>query len=308
MKNKSFNSFLFLLTVIIIIIYVGCSKSNDTPATTTTTTSSITVKLANSSTLGSYLVDKNGVALYFFSDDFKGKNSCAGGCALYWPYFYAGKLTQDSLGTGLKLSDFDTIHVGTSIQTRYKNWPLYYYSPTGDGKPEASGITSGEAAQGVWFVAKPDYSIMLAKGQLTGLDGKNYTSTYTVGDGTTTYFTDAKGLTLYTFSVDSFNKNKFTNAAFSNNASWPIYDTTAMVVPSILNKALFNTITVFGHSQITYNGWPLYYFGQDGKIMGNTKGVSVPVAGKWPVAVKSISQAPEKAGSVSGSGSGSGSY
>ena len=293
MNKKTLGTLVLLFAVIASITYYGCKKSDNQPATYTSTPA-IKVKLATSSTLGQYLVDQNGVALYFFSNDYKGMNSCSGGCEAYWPYFYGGKLTQDSLGSGLNLADFDTIHVGNVIQTRYKGWPLYYYSPSGNGTPEAAGQTAGDGSQGVWFVAKPDYTIMLANGQMVGLDGKTYTSNYMEGTGSTIYFTDAMGLTLYTFSVDSFDINKFTKADFSNNASWPVYEITTVVVPSILNKTKFGNIMVAGHHQLTYNGWPLYHFGQDAGIRGSTKGVSVPVPGKWPVAVQNMNMPPQK--------------
>jgi len=294
MKSQQSASFiLFLAFIALLSESTGCSKSNDYPSPPGGSGANL-VKLANSSTLGQYLVDKNGVALYFFSNDYKGLNSCSGGCAGYWPYFYAGKLTQDILGAGLKLADFDTIMVSGHIQTRYKSWPLYYYAPAGNGVIEASGKTTGEAVNGVWFVAKPDYTIMLANGQLVGNDGKNYTGTYVEGTGNTIYFTDAKGLTLYTFAVDSSNMNKFTKADFSNNSVWPIYDSINVVVPSILDKTKFANISVAGHKQLTYNGWPLYHFSQDLNVQGNNKGVSFPVPGKWPVAVKDINPAPHK--------------
>ena len=262
----------------------------------TSNSSGILVNLATSNTLGQYLVDQNGYALYFYSDDYLGRNSCSGGCEGYWPYFYAGTITQSNLATGLNLSDFDTIHVGSSIQTRYKGWPLYYYSPNGNGVKESANQISGDGSNGVWFVAKPNYSIMLANGQLLGLNGSDYTSSYVVGTGTTIYMTDAKGLTLYTFANDSFNINKYTNLSFSNNGSWPIYDTTLIVVPSVLNKSNFATATIDGHMQLTYNGWPLYYFGEDNEVRGSNKGVSLGLTGttpKWPVPVESMSPAPK---------------
>ena len=289
-SNQSKIFFGVLALAALLAVSAGCNKSDDNPSDPVVTR----VKLATSPTLGQYLVDKNGVALYFFSNDYKGRNSCTGGCTGYWPNFYAGKLTQDSLGAGLKLADFDTIMVSGQVQTRYKGWPLYYYAPAGNGVLEAAGLTSGEAVNGVWFVAKTDYTIMLANGQLVGHDGKNYTSSYVEGIGKTVYFTDAMGLTLYTFVNDSANINKFTKADFSNNAVWPIYDTINVVVPSVLDKTKFSSITIAGHKQMTYNGWPLYYFGQDAKVRGATKGVSFPVPGKWPVAVKNIAPAPHK--------------
>jgi len=55
-------------------------------------------------------------------------------------------------------------------------------------------------------------------------------------------------------------------------------DTNSVIqrLPSILVKTDFDTINVFGKIQLVYKGWPLYYFGADGGVRGNTKGVSVP--------------------------------
>jgi predicted lipoprotein with Yx(FWY)xxD motif len=277
------------LLIVFSAAYYGCKKSNSSNPV-------YLVQLSTSSTLGQYLVDKDGYTLYFFSNDYNGRNSCSGGCAALWPYFYAGTLTAADVGAGLNIADFDTINVNGTVQSRYKGWPLYYYAPpvNGTNVREAVGMTSGEAFGNVWFVAKPDYTIMLTNAQLVGNDGKMYTSTYTQGTGQTLYFTDPKGLTLYKFSKDSFNINKYTKADFSNNGTWPIYDTTLIVVPSILDKTLFGNITVYGRQQLTYKGWPLYYFGSDLKIRGNNKGVSVPTPGIWPVAVKDLVAAPHK--------------
>lgn len=262
----------------------------------------VAVKLNTDATKGKYLVDKDGYALYFFANDFNGRNSCSGQCQAIWPYFNAGTLTQENLGEGLNLADFDTIMVNGTAQTRYKGWPLYYYAPNGTNLEPAGQIT-GEAITN-WIVAKPDYTIMLANAQLVGNDGKNYLGTYQEGVGKTVYFTDAKGVTLYTFKPDSFNVNKYTKPDFSNDATWPIYDTTNIVVPSVIDKAQFATIDVFGKKQLTYKGWPLYYFGPDQNMMGSNKGVSVPAPGVWPVAVIDMAPAPKKQQTGDGTGDG----
>ena len=142
---------------------------------------------------------------------------------------------------------------------------------------------------------------MLAKAQLGDADSKNYIvsadNVYSEGTGVTTYFTDLTGRTLYTFSKDSANMNRFTKSDFSNNAFWPIYETDKIVVPSILDKSLFGNIMVHRKKQLTYKGWPIYYFGSDvdgeGKFRGNNKGVSVPVPNVWPVFIKDIPAAPQ---------------
>jgi len=289
MKKKTLRLIMQSFIVVTIVTMYGCKKTdNNTPVVNNTA-----VSLAMDATKGQYLVDKNNQTLYFFSDDYKGKNTCSGVCKTYWPYFYAGVLTQADLGTGLNLADFDTIVVNGTNQTRYKGWPLYYYAPAGTTL-EPTGQINGESIAN-WYIAKPDYTIMLANGQLVGGDGKDYLSTYAVGTGNTVYFTDAKGLTLYFYAPDSFNINKYTKADFSNNDYWPIYDTTKVVVPSSLDKSLFSSIKVYGKNQLTYKGWPLYYFGGDSKVRGNTKGITVPAPGTvWPIAVKGVNEAPHK--------------
>ena len=243
------------------------------------------INLASSGTLGQYLTNNKGQALYMFSNEADGANACTGDCAAIWPEFTAD-LTTAKLNAGLNIADFDTITTASGKkQVTYKGWPLHTFSPS--NTPEGTGTTNGDGFAGVWFVAKPDYTIMLANKQLKGLDGNNYKSDFTIGTGNTIYFTNGNGRTIYTFSVDSFNINKFTKADLSNNHVFPIYEQNQMVVPSVLDKTLFGNITVAGKQQLTYKGWPLYNFGQD-SVRGLTLAVSVPVAGKWPVAVKDI--------------------
>ncbi|MTH17608.1 hypothetical protein [Flavobacterium sp. LC2016-01] len=282
------------------LFFFGCSSDNGNDTTTPPPVqeTKMEISLSNSATLGSYLSDKSGRSLYFFATDANGQSSCTGGCEALWPVFFVDNLTADKLGAGLTLADFGSITTASNKkQLTYKGWPLYYYAPlsAGDGyggagvnTPEAAGKTTGDGIDGTWFIAKPDYSIMIVRSQLKGHDGKNYKSDYTVGDGVTTYFTDAKGLTLYTFKNDNFKKNNFTAADFSNNGVWPIYETDKIVVPSNLDKSKFSVITVFGKSQLVYNGWPLYYFGQDASVRGANKGISFPSPGVWPVPVKDI--------------------
>ena len=252
------------------------------------------IRLANSKTLGQYLTNKAGLALYMFANDADGTNSCTGNCENMWPVF-ALDLGSAKLDDGLNASDFANITSASGKkQVTYKGWPLYNYSPVPSGgttnMPELAGETRGDGVGGVWFVAKPNYTIMLANNQLTGANGILYKSDYTAGTGRTVYFTNGSGRTIYTFTLDSFNINKFTRSDFANNAVWPIYEEGQIVVPSILDRSLFGNIAVFGRNQMTYKGWPLYYFGQDSTARGLNRGVSVG-PGRWPVAVKDLNEA-----------------
>ncbi|MBT1697075.1 hypothetical protein KK083_09330 [Fulvivirgaceae bacterium PWU4] len=248
------------------------------------------IMLVSHATYGNVLTDNQGRILYFFARDTKGTSNCTGGCLTRWPFFKTDQIVIPSGGL-LNAADFGSIGDGATKQTTYKGRPLYYFSPDNNGSIEAAGQTGGENFGTIWFVAKPDYSLMVANAQLVGLDGKNYTSAYVEGTGVTRYFTDAAGRTLYLFTNDKKSTNTFTNSTFSNDANWPIFHTQITRLPSGMSASDFGTITVFGRSQLTYKGWPLYYFGQDA-AKGDTKGVSVGGPGKWPVITTATAEAP----------------
>jgi len=270
-----------------------CSKKYNTPPSNPTPPVVYrTVGLQNNPTLGSYLIDNKGRALYFFANDVNGFNHCTGDCALLWNPYTEDPLTQDAIDAQLNIRDFSNVQIpGGPIQLTYKGWPLYTYTPS--GVSEAVGKIGGDGVAGIWFVAKPDYSIMLGNDQLIGNDGNHYKSDYTVGDGATTYFTDAVGRTLYAFKKDSANHNKFTKPDFSNDALFPSYDTVSLHFPSILDKSQFTSTDLFGRSQLTYKGWPLYHAAVDSDNRGNTRAISNGGAGKvWQVIVKDFAPAP----------------
>jgi uncharacterized surface protein with fasciclin (FAS1) repeats/predicted lipoprotein with Yx(FWY)xxD motif len=242
------------------------------------------VKIADNDTYGAILTDYNGNTLYFFANDADGTSACTEGCLNNWPVFYSAFL---NLPEGLDPDDFGSIDRGDGVmQTTYKGWPLYYF--VNDNDP---GDVNGEGIINKWFVAKPDYTVLLVDNQLVGLDGVSYKGDYTPGDEIVQYLVDAYGNTLYTWVNDRNNRNRFTNEDFSNNTNWPIYEQDEIMIPSTLDADDFEVIDVFGTPQLTFKGWPLYFFGQDNE-RGETKGVSVPQPGIWPVAVPAMMDAP----------------
>ena len=177
------------------------------------------VKLGDDATLGKILTDADGMSLYFFSLDTKDNSECLDACLDAWPVFYEEDITLD---TGLDAADFATIdRTDGSKQTTYQGWPLYYFA-----NDNAAGDTNGDDVNNVWYIAKPDYTLMYARTQLVGHDGLNYLGDYTVGDGTTPYITDIDGNTLYIFINDKKDSNNFTNPDFSNDTVWPIAEIT----------------------------------------------------------------------------------
>lgn len=241
--------------------------------------------MLNESSLGKVLTDKDGMTLYFFAKDADGTSKCTGNCLSNWPIFSMSGTIK--LGEGLEASDFGTHNrADGNSQVTYKGWPLYYYTPDA-----VKGDVKGENVGKLWFVAKSDYTIMLVSHQLVGNNGKSYKSDYTEGTGETQYFVDDRGRTLYSFMNDKFNKNKYTKEDLSNEATWPIYTAEIKSVPTELDDDLFEVITVFNRKQLTYKGWPIYYFGADAQTRGSNKGVSVPQVKVWPVLQKDVTAA-----------------
>ena len=280
MNRRFFASRSLMLLALLTMAAVACKKDDNTPPAPD-------LAVGTTTTLGKVLTGESGKTLYFFAADVAGDANCTGTCKDTWPVFYKETPT---FSTDLKAADFATItRADGSKQTTFKGWPLYYFK--NDTK---AGDVGGEGVGNVWMVAKTNYTVLLGSRQLVGNDGKNYTFDTKEGAGNSLFLTDSVGRTLYAYAFDKKNINKYTKADLSNNPTWPIFETSATVgeIPSVLGKANFTTITAVGKTQLTFKGWPLYYFGPDQGQRGSTKGVSVPKPGIWPVVNPTSPDAP----------------
>ncbi|GGC11512.1 hypothetical protein [Dyadobacter sediminis] len=282
MTILKFTRWLFAMGLLV-AVSISCSDDDNNDNTSPVPAVDVMIK---ETTLGKVLTDGSGKTLYFFTKDVAGNSACTGGCLTAWPVF---SVASPRLEAGLNPADFTTItRADGKAQIAYKGWPMYYYKDD-----VAAGDVKGENVNGVWFVAKTDYTMMLGNAQLVGNDGKSYKSDYTEGTADTQFLVDSLGRTLYAFINDKKNVNKYTKADFSNDDFWPIYYADIKSLPSTIDKSLFTVIDVFGKKQLTYKGWPLYYFGPDSKTRGMTKGVSVPRPGVWPIVNKESPNAPD---------------
>ena len=254
MKSLKVLSFIFLCFS---VLFSACSEEDDaTPAPPIDETPQIA--LASDNSLGSYLVDQDGRTLYFFSRDVSGSSACEDGCLNAWPVFYQANFQA---GSGLGQSDFGTItRADGEKQTTYKGWPLYFYS----GDTGANEI-NGEGIGKEWFVAKPDYTLMVATQIVEGID---------TGGSMISYLVDAEGNSLYYFLNDQDNESVCTDGCLQ---AWPAFSEVAdIVLPSTLNKGAFAVIDrPDSGQQLTYAGRPVYFFAQDAE-RGETKGASIP--------------------------------
>jgi predicted lipoprotein with Yx(FWY)xxD motif len=94
---------------------------------------------------GKVLTNEQGMTLYVFDKDSKGKSACNGGCAKNWPPLAAeaGAKAEDNYSV-IKRGD-------SSMQWAYKDRPLYTWK--NDKKP--GDITGDGFLNGAWHIAKP---------------------------------------------------------------------------------------------------------------------------------------------------------
>ncbi len=273
-QAPSFRPTLYVVPVIIVlflsVVLKSCSKS------TTSATAPIpvaSVQLATDATLGTFLTDGKGFTLYYFAVDVDGVGKCAGGCLAVWPVFYDSLLSATTLGAGLNVSDFTTVTAANGAkQTAYKGWPLYYFAP--GNVREAAGLKGGEKVGNTWFVAKTNYSVLLAEKKVVAAGTTDTTSKE--------FLTDSAGNTLYYFTKDSLNPTTLpTNCVSGCITTWPVFYTPNITVPSLLLQSDFGTITRTDGTggttrlQSTYKGRPLYYFAPDAYSKGVAKGEGV---------------------------------
>ncbi len=106
------------------------------------------VDITSKDHIGSYLVDAQGMTLYTFKRDSRGKSTCTGECIAMWLPFYSQSTTPRP---GLSESHFGAIkRKDGKRQVTYKGMPLYYF--TDDKKP---GDTNGNGVYYLWVPATP---------------------------------------------------------------------------------------------------------------------------------------------------------
>src|SRR5206468_9452386 len=113
--------------------------------------SSTMVRVAQSK-LGRILVDGRGRTLYLFEKDPRGKSSCYGACAAYWPPLIASGKPRAASGAKASLLGTTKRKDGRR-QVTYKGHPLYRFA--GDTK---KGQTNGEGLNdfgGGWDAVSP---------------------------------------------------------------------------------------------------------------------------------------------------------
>jgi len=291
------------LIVSALVLSAGCTQNAPAPAPgTAATTAPVATPVSadtirtSSTPLGTVLTDARGMTLYFFTPDSPGsaKSTCYDQCVTFWPIFYTA---DPVVSAPLAAADFSVItRTDGSKQTTYKGWPLYYYI-----SDTRAGDLKGEGVTGNWFVAKPDYTVMLLR-----------------QPGAGEFLTDGSGKTLYFLATETSGETACTGTCLAN---WPAFSSGPLVAPSALKAADFaGAKRPDGTMQSLYKGRLLYYFAKDTKpgdmngqglnnawFVANSSGFVPPVPTPVPTSVPTTKPTIDY-GSDSGDSGGGGGY
>ena len=155
---------------------------------------------------------------------------------------------EPSAGEGVTLGALGLItRADGSNQVAYNGWPLYYFA--GD---QTAGDAEGQGNGGVWFV------VSVFGGPIQNSAVVKTSEHPELG----VMLIDASGRTLYLFTVDERDKS---NCLGGCALAWPplltIGEPTAAA--SIADERLSSITRDDSSRQVTFNGWPLYYYAPD---------------------------------------------
>ena len=254
-----------------IVPITGAATS--TPLPPAPAASGVMVNVGQDATLGSFLVDSKGMSLYIFTKDTANTSNCSGTCANNWPPLLSSGAPV--AGSGVNASLLGTIsRADGGTQVTYNGMPLYYFAAD-----KAAGDVKGQGVKSVWYVidanGKPIATAAAAAATSAPAASSGSGAVVNIAQNGTfgPILVDSKGMTLYLFTKDTPNTSNCNGGCLSY---WPALLTSgAPVAGAGVNASLLGTTKRSdGSMQVTYNGWPLYYYVSD-KAAGDTTGENV---------------------------------
>jgi predicted lipoprotein with Yx(FWY)xxD motif len=217
-----------------------------------------TLRIVQAAQHGAYLATRTGQPLYVYVGDVAGAETtaCLGDCARDWPPF---DVAVPSVGSGIEPREAARFHRQDGLwQTTYKGFPLYLRA----SEAGRSGVT-GDGFAGRWFLAKDYLTFLAMPVNFEPAGGAPATSTQ--------FLTDGFGRTLYVCLEDVPARDDApprTSCTGECVAGRPPLSTGATqrttALPSSIDARDLRAFTrPDGATQLTYRGWPLYYFAGD---------------------------------------------
>jgi predicted lipoprotein with Yx(FWY)xxD motif len=130
------------LTVILLVAVLAACGGDDDGGGAEDGGEGAAISLAETS-LGSAVVDAEGMTLYLFVPDGQGESTCYDDCEANWPPLTGAA----SAGEGLDESLLGSVErTDGTTQVTYNGWPLYYFA-----NDAAAGDVNGQGVNDVWF-------------------------------------------------------------------------------------------------------------------------------------------------------------
>ena len=227
--------------VVFIVVIVAYARPTFPPE-------AVTIMAAQYPVLGTILADASGRTMYLYTNDERGVSNCSEGCAAAWPPVLTGG--DPVAGEGVQAGRVGTItRQDGSTQVTYNGWPLYRFAAD-----ETPASAMGQDVGGMFFVVST-YGGPIQSSALVKVS--NHPDLGTI-------LADASGRTLYLFTVD---ERKKSNCLGGCATAWPPLITVGEpAADEDVSPGRLGTVDrEDGYAQVTYNGWPLYYFAPDRK-------------------------------------------
>lgn len=225
----------------------------EAPTTTTTAPESENMLAVIDSDFGPILVDADGYTLYIFVPDNRGDSVCYGDCEAAWPVFSTPTAAAEGVDSALIDA---TTRTDNTTQVTYNGWPLYHFS-----NDSAPGETNGQGLGNIWYVVSPEGVPLVAVdepvSQLTVVDSS-------FGP----ILADEAGNVLYVFLPDDQGDSTCYDDC---EATWPTFLAPSYTGDGVDRSLLDTTERTDATVQVTYDGWPLYFFAND-TAPGDTNG------------------------------------
>lgn len=236
-------------------------------------------------TLGAYIIDQRGHALYLHRKDRRGHSECYGECLKHFTPALKRRNIKINLEIGLNQRLLGQYKRNDgSLQVTYNNHPLYYF--VNDKSPND---TLGHVHNMTWYLVTPSGNALIKRTASREVDDipvsprsirdyldlhnmsranlssltplKLYVKSSQIGD----YLTEELGLPLYIFKGDQPGVSKCTGICDSTWIPFSIprnfnIDNNFTTSDRIRKDLIGSIDREDGRRQLTYNNWPLYIY------------------------------------------------
>ncbi|HSX04875.1 MAG TPA: hypothetical protein VLF69_00155 [Candidatus Saccharimonadales bacterium] len=122
----------------------GSTGGTSSKTTTAPAVNNAVLKTKTDATVGQYLTDPSGKALYTYASDTSGVSNCTGSCLANWPAYAPSNMP---VATTLPTDVAVITRSDGKLQYTYQGMPLYYFTADSNGQVTGDGVENFKAAR-----------------------------------------------------------------------------------------------------------------------------------------------------------------